>query len=556
MTIWWNAVTGGAFFTRWSAALSLLVAGVFSVPSIGGTGLESYLRGALVATLGWVPLAVLVLPAVLAERRLRARPARAVVVLGSLALAAIARSGINDAISALLFDIVPHGSALARVATNLVTAFALLSIVAMITSRHAAARAAAERLRAARERVEVAGAARDAFARASDRELRRAGARLRASRERMLAGTVDFDGVRAFADEVRDVSHGLDRRLRAEPDAASVPPGPPVPVESPPLSHRLVPTPWLVTGPLYAIACLPFAVAAGGIGVALGGILAGIAVDLAAGVATRRWARPPGRGATFALVWLAAGIAMAGATYVLLPGIGTLGLVPVPAVPVVAVLVSLCRDALARAHADERAAAAGLAEVARQAALADRRLHEPLRRAIEALHGRAQGACVVFGAIVDEHDPAPDDLARFRARTDAAFDELTSPVLAPAVSGRAALEHLLEVWRPVIRVESRVSAAATAMLDTHAAADGIASVVNEALVNAVKHSGARRAAIDLDRTPAGDLRLRVAAPGRLAAVSRRGLGTAAARVYQDGGDVVLEAVVAVASLSPRAATAG
>lgn len=559
MTIWWNAVTGGAFFTRWSAALSLLVAGVFSVPTIGGTDLEGYVRGAVVATLGWIPLAALVLPAALAERRLRSRPVRAVVVLGSLALAAGIRSEVNDTVSVLLFDIVPQGSAAPRVATNLVTALALLSIVAIITSRHAAAHAATERLRAARERVEVARAARDAFARASRTELRDAVARLRASRERMLGAAVDFDAVRAFSDEVRDLSHRLDRRLRTDPASSAAAPASlpaPAPAVPPPFSRRLVAPPWLTTGPLYAIACLPFAVAAGGAGVALGGLVAGTVVDLAAGLATRRWARPPGRGAAFALVWLAAGIVMAAVTYALLPGIGTLGLVPVLALPVVAVLVSLCRDALARARADERAAAAGLAEVAQQAALTDRQVDAPLRRAIEALHGRAQGACVVFAAIVDERAPAPDELARFRERTDTALDELISPAPAPALTARDALDHILDAWRPVITVESRVAAAAAAVLDTPAAADRVASVVNEALVNAVKHSGARRAEIDLDRTPAGDLRLRIAAPGRLAAAPRRGLGTAAARVYQDGGDVVLEAVVTETALSPRAATAG
>lgn len=552
MTIWWNAVTGGAFFTRWSAASSLLVAGVFSVPTIGGTDLEGYARGVVVATLGWIPLAVLMLPGALAERRLRSRPARAVVVLGSLAFAAGIRSGVNDTISLLMFDIAPQGSSAARVATNLFTALALLSIVAIIASRHTAARAAIERLRAARERVEAARGARDAFARASGAELGDAVARLRASRERMLSAAVDFDAVRGFADEVRDVSHLLDRRLRTDPVPAATAP-PPSP---PPLSHRLVPPPWGATGPLYAIACLPFALAAGGVGVALSGLVAGAAVDLVAGLATRRWARPPGRGAAFALVWLTAGIVMAAVTYALLPGIGTLGLVPVLATPVVAVLVSLCRDALARARADERAAATGLAEVARQAALTDREVHAPLRRAIEALHGRAQGACVVFAAIVDERAPAPDELERFRERTDAAFDELISPAPAAAVTGRDALDHLLDAWRPVIGVDSRIDDTVAAVLDTPAAADRIASVVNEALVNAVKHSAAHRARIDLDRAPTGDLRLRIAAPGRLAAVTRRGLGTAAARVYQDGDEVVLEAVIDETALTPRAATPG
>lgn len=554
MRIWWNAVTGGAFYTRWSAVLSLLVASVFSVPSIGGTGPEDYLRGVVVAGLGWAVLAAALVPVAVAERMLRARAARAVLVLGSLVAVATCRSSVNDAVSVALFGLAPHGMPGARIATNLVTAFALLSIVAVITSRHAAARAAAQRLRDVLDRVEVARARSEQRARDVEAEISRAVTDLREARERMLAGLVDFDAVRAFAERVRAVSHSLDRGLRERaetPVPRRAAPGRP-PEPAPPVSHRLVAPPWLSVAPLYALACFPFAVAAGGVGVGLGGLAGGILVDLLAGAATRRWAAPPRGAAAFVAVWLVAGVGMAGVTYAFLPAIGTLGLVPVLAVPLVAVLVSLCRDALARARADERRATTGLADAARDAAAADVRAQAPVRRAVDILHGRAQGACVVFAARVDDREPTAGEVADFRDRTEAAFEALLHPAEPDAATARDALDGLVDAWRSAVAVSCHVEPGAAAMLAALAASDRLVTAVNEALVNAVKHSAARTADVRVDHAPAGGLRVRVTSPGRLAPSRRSGLGTRqpGIRIFSDGDDVVFEITVADAA-TPR-----
>jgi signal transduction histidine kinase len=539
MTTWWSAVSGGGFYTRWSAAVSLLVAGIFSVPSVGGVGIEAYLRGAAVAALGWAVLAALLVPVAVAERRMSSRAGRGALVLGALLVVATMRSFVNDAISSALFGIIPSGPMPSRIATNLVTAVALLSIVAVITSRHAASRAAADRLRAALARVASAEARRQRIAAEARDALVSGIAVLRRSRERMLDGPVDFEAVRAFSEDVRGLSHRVDRLLRSYDDDGPL--EPPLPDDADaPLSMRLVAPPWLSVAPLYALACLPYAVAAGGAGVGLAGLVGGILVDLVAGVAVRRWARPP-RPAAFVAVWTAAGAGMSVVTYLFLPRIGVLGLVPVLAVPVVAVLVGLCRDALSRAGADERRAAGGLAEVAREAAEVDE--SAPVRRGVDVLHGRAQGACVVFGARVDERAPTPDEVADFRSRTEAAFRAILHAGSDERMPPGESLDRLIEAWAPAVAVTQRIDDAVRMRLRDPETAERVVSVVTEALVNAVKHSGARRAQVVARITGSGSLLLRVASPGRLAPRPGRGLGTIGRRVFQDGGDVVLETVL-------------
>ncbi|OAZ44213.1 hypothetical protein A9Z40_12505 [Microbacterium arborescens] len=539
MTTWWSAVSGGGFYTRWSAAVSLLVAGIFSVPSVGGVGIEAYLRGAAVAALGWAVLAALLVPVAVAERRMSSRAGRGALVLGALLVVATMRSFVNDAISSALFGIVPSGPMPSRIATNLVTAVALLSIVAVITSRHAASRAAADRLRAALARVASAEARRQRIAAEAREALVSGIAMLRRSRERMLDGPVDFEAVRAFSEDVRGLSHRVDRLLRSYDDDGPL--EPPLPDDADaPLSMRLVAPPWLSVAPLYALACFPYAVAAGGAGVGLAGLVGGILVDLVAGVAVRRWARPP-RPAAFVAVWTAAGAGMSVVTYLFLPRIGVLGLVPVLAVPVVAVLVGLCRDALSRAGADERRAAGGLAEVAREAAEVDE--SAPVRRGVDVLHGRAQGACVVFAARVDERAPTPDEVADFRSRTEAAFRAILHAGSDERMPPGESLDRLIEAWAPAVAVTQQIDDAVRMRLRDPETAERVVSVVTEALVNAVKHSGARRAQVVARVTGSGSLLLRVASPGRLAPRLGRGLGTIGRRVFQDGGDVVLETVL-------------
>ena len=76
-------------------------------------------------------------------------------------------------------------------------------------------------------------------------------------------------------------------------------------------------------------------------------------------------------------------------------------------------------------------------------------------------------------------------------------------------------------------------------------------VVNEALVNAVKHSGARSAVVDLDVADDGRMRVRAISNGRLREQASRaeGLGTRGVdvTVTQSGEDVVFDALLPEAS---------
>lgn len=580
LRVWAGAVSGGAFYTRWSALVSLLIAGAFSIPSIGEPSIAAYARGVLVATIAWVPLALAIVPVALAERRMPSPAARGILVLSALLVVAVARAFVNDAVSIALFQTPTGGSFSSRTATNIVTAFVLLSIVAIITSRHQMTRRGAGRLHVALARMAEAEAAAARFEARSRRTVDEAVTGLRARRDAMLRGEVDFDTVRAYADDVRAASHRFDALARAHGEPIVAPTGEiSVPIErSPAFLERLVPTPWLLVGLTYAIACLPFALAAGGAGVAAAGLAAAAVIDVVAGVVVRSARRGAQTsvgsaqagaraGVVFLVTWLGAGIAVLGVTFGLLSSIGSLGLVPVFAVPVVAVLISLCRDSLDRARADEASSAHVLSEIARALARVEARSRVPLRRAVELLHGRVQAQCVIFAAAVDDAEPTADEVEAFRRRTDEILDDIGRPAPPHSASAAEELDRLLAAWSVVVVIDARITPAARAALesataesstsDPESAAHGadVVGVVNEALVNAIKHASAREARIDIDTTASADLRVRVSTPGELAPRGRRakaGLGTSGdhARLYQDEDRVVLEA-----HLDPRAAGA-
>ncbi|SDQ97107.1 hypothetical protein [Microbacterium sp. cf332] len=559
MAIWWNAVSGGAFYTRWSALTSLIVAALFSVPTVGTPDLDGYLRAVAVAALGWLPLAALIVPVVVAELRSRHAPLRGALVILSLVVVSALRPGINDTLSRALFDVTPTGAPMARVLTNLATALALFSIVAVITSRHAASRAAKARLDIAFTHLRADGTARAEHARRLRQAIVDTADSLRVERDAMLAGTIDFDGVRAYADRVRGASHRLDALVRAAPQAGvdaggSVSAGrgeqsrPHTRATHGPL--RLPAPPWLSVLGLYGCVCFPFAVVVGGPFIAATGVLGGLLLDLATGAVLRRGAPATRRIAVFVATWASSGTVMAVLTILLLPGIGFLAAVPVLAVPVVAVLLSLCRDALQRVRRDEERAATSLVDAATRSAAAAHRADAESARAVDVLHGRVQGACVVFAAAVDERAAEPADASAFIARTDRAFDELIAPQPAATISVRTALGELVGAWSSVLDVAVRLDPVAEAALDTASperVVDIVVSTVNEAFVNAVKHSAARRARVEVEPSPhaGGIVLVRVSAPGSLDPRARRGLGSASARVFADGGEVVFERRIAV-----------
>ncbi|MEI5604324.1 hypothetical protein, partial [Streptomyces brasiliscabiei] len=87
----------------------------------------------------------------------------------------------------------------------------------------------------------------------------------------------------------------------------------------------------------------------------------------------------------------------------------------------------------------------------------------------------------------DDAAPTAAQLARFRAETDAALDDVLLSNAAPRAEAVDELRRTLAGWQPLMRLDTRVSARAVALLDEHGVVPVVAELVNEALVNAVKH---------------------------------------------------------------------
>lgn len=269
------------------------------------------------------------------------------------------------------------------------------------------------------------------------------------------------------------------------------------------------------------------------------------------------------RPALFLGVWVLAGVAVAAWTVFLLPDIGMVGLVGIITIPGLVVVGSLCVDALQVARAAAANSEQLLTRVAHYVAAQTARVSDPLRYAVSLLHGQVQGRCVILAAQADEQPPTAEQLAEFRERTDDAFARMLRPVSDLEVQrgslGGAArpLDRMVAVWRAVMDITVLTEpGAATALADRDVSAEA-ADVVNEALVNAVKHSGARAARIDLSVADDGRIRVQVASPGILTDAARRQAGLGMRRpdvsIRQSGADVVLVALVPGATAATRTA---
>jgi hypothetical protein len=554
-----GAVSGGAFLTRWSALLSFIVASTVSVPTVAEATFEGFAAAVLVGAVGWLVLSVIVLPAAVAERSLRAPGARAIVVIGALVVAAVARTPVNSAVSLLLWDAPTVGAWGPRTLTNLVTTLVVFGVVGIATDQFARRRRVAERLADALELM------RERRERAQERATRirelvaQTVIDLRAGREAMLAGRVDFDTVRAYAAQVRAASH----RLAELVDDDGSPAGPPATRRDAKVVGRsplvLIPTPWLVVALVYNIASLPFALTAGPPAVVGLGYLGVCLLDIAAGAVTRvrrlRGSTPGSvRPTAFIGVWMVAGLGVAVLTYVLLPDLRMLSAVGIVAIPAAAVALSLCVDAMRRVRSAEHRAARVLARVAQRVASRRAQATEQLVRASSLLHGRVQGRCVILAAQADDEPPTVEDIAVFRAQTDDAFaailDSDPSPRGAPASDAVGSVESLLSAWSGVVTTTLEVDAAAAVALRDPTTSEHAVEAVNEALVNAVKHSTARVAAVAISTMADGRVRVRVSSRGSLSVPAGRssGLGARAAgiAISQQGDDVVMDSVLPAA----------
>lgn len=555
--IWWDAVSGGAFYNRWSAALSFVAATVVGVPTLQNASIEGYAKAVVVAALGWLILAAIVTPAAIAERRLSSRTARGVVVLAALLVVTAIRAALNDALAVAVWGIASTGAFGPRSATNIASGFVMFSLVAVALSQYAHRRAIGARLEGALAPMRAHLQRAQEQAAVTSTMLASTVDRLRAERERMLSGEVDFDAVRAYSDEVRAESHRFEARAREIEAVAGAPEATgAVSVRHRQFAERLVPTPWLTIGLVYVVVTLPFALDAGGVRIAVFGVLGVCAIDLVVGAAVR-WALPrPGsalRPYLYMAVWVLAGVAVAALTRALLPHIGVIALVGIVTIPLLVVVVSLCVDALRVARVAANSAEELLTRAAQFTAGETARVTDLLRQAVGLLHGRVQGRCVILAAHADDGTPTPEQLAEFRAQTDDAFDRMLGPVNEQELKRGGAggvlgpIDRIVAAWRAVMEISLRTSPEAAVALEDRQLSERAADIVNEALVNAVKHSGARVARVDVDVTGDRDLRVRVASPGRLTDPSRRVAGIGMRRpgvsITQVGEDVVLDAVL-------------
>lgn len=549
---YWSAASSGRFFTWWSAAASFAVASIILVPVQDGGGAAAYGRSVVAAAIGWMILAVPVAVIAMLERRLSGALARGVLITITLVAISVARTFVNSAVLSATFGDVSTGPIVTRILTNLFAAFALFPVVAIITEGRRRTRAITERLAAALDRLDAATAVAADRAREATAFVTRIEREVRAGRDATLAGTVDFDTVRAFSERVRSASHALEEQATsaerapaladagAPARAADTPPA----VTLPPARRRalrLAPTPFLWAGILYAVLCVPFVVSlSGNILGATVATAAIIVIDLVANAVLRK---VPERvlPAAFIIVWLLAGAGAAAIAHLLLPEHGPLMYVPAVALPAVAIVLALALDARRSVREEEERSTRELAKAAADFAVESARAPEQLRHAASMLHGRIQGRCVIFAALADEHPPTADDIARFRDETDTALDELLPAHDTPPTGG---FDRMLAGWRPLMDLDTRIAdAAASAIAD---AGDGsvFTEVVNEALLNAVKHSGARAARIEITMGDSDEMFVRVAAPGRLPrAVMQTRSFTGRTLLFQDGDDVVLEAAV-------------
>ncbi len=554
---WWQAVSGGRFFTRWTLFGSGVTAVFVLSPIAGLTSFPEYLGAMTASLITWVVLVAALLPAAAAERRLRSRYGRGALVIVSLLIASFARPFLNDLVAEFVFGHAVTAGWGQRVLTNTLTWFALLPLIAGAVTWYADARRSAARLSAAlavfddlRHRINNYGHQNTVI-------LTDAIARLRERRDALLADTVDFDAVRSFAEEVRATSHRLDERLQTALDYRSgYAIDGRVPLPAVPWLARLVPPPPLLVVLLYFIASLPYTFTAGGHLLVLISFLLLVVLSTLAHVAVKLVARagaPVARGAAIIAAWTIVGLIMTAAGMIAQAGDGAVLAVPILVIPSLAVVIGFCADALRRTREDSGALTELLSRTSSLVTARTALAREPLWRGVDLLHDRVQSRCVIFAARADERQPTPEEIERFRIETDNAFDAILAGTAHHSAEPHD-LDGLLATWAGVLDVDAALDAPAVIALQSPEVSAGVVAAVSEGLINAVKHSAARSASLTITTAPDGSaLTVVIASAGALGTgagsvpTARRGLGLASlggrARLTQVGDDVVLEVTV-------------
>lgn len=548
--IWWDAVSSGRFFTGWTVLVALFVVLVVLPPFNDARDLGGFVLAQSVSLLSAALFFALMAPVAWAERRLRHRAARGVLVIASLVALSTARPLVNDLLAWQIAGLPVAGGWTARIATNAAVWFVLLSLVAVASVRYARSRESTRRLAAALRVLDEGRAQASRYRRESSLLRVALVADLRAGVDRLLAQHLDFDRVRAFSDEVRAASHALHdqaglelRRVRPETGPSSVPA-----LRSTSPFARLRPPAPLFVGVLFLVGSAPFFFVSGGVGLVLVGAAVVLPATFAADVVTRRIGRRrphAERGVLLVAVWVGVGALLTAVGLVVLPDAGPVSYIPVAALPVLAVICAVCAHALHRSTTQSRRLGRVLRESAEGAASVARKTREPLTAAADLLHGRVQGRCVMLAAHVDEDEATDADIETFRVGVEAAFAEVLAVDASEPAVAHDDIDEIISMWRRVLDVSYELAPDAASPLANPPIARRVAAVIGEGLVNAVKHASGRTVTVAIDLDDAA-LRVRVTTVGELDAVAETsGRGVAAlgdgVSLFEHDGRVVLEA---------------
>ena len=226
---------------------------------------------------------------------------------------------------------------------------------------------------------------------------------------------------------------------------------------------------------------------------------------------------------------------------------------------VVALGVAACAGVLRALRVEQRRLSGVVATAQRAARAGTRPAREALDEAAELLHRDLQGRCAVFA--LEHSEPSPDERAMLVAQLRDALDEVGDVFARGRRVDPVSLDAIVATWGRVIDLSVSVTPRAQAAFDAgDPAARDAYDIVSEGVLNAVKHTGQRRAdvAVDVVSTGAGAvLAVRVRSFGSLPAgaqlrpASRVASLGAVLSATPDGA--VLEARLPLSGASPAAA---
>lgn len=552
---WIDLAGSGQFFSRWSWLATLPLA----VTVLGGYDAATDARGRLLgfgfALLVHAMLGVTGILCARIERRMRSRKARVGAVIVSLALIGVLRPLLLAGLAAWSGTTLYDGPLGARIATNLVGATVLLTVVAQLVTTTRRQRAATARLRTvrqalseqrARDHRDVAELTRETLA-----AVRGAvDAHLSAGRGRTAGPEDAAVTVRRLSEEViRPLSHALHDESEVAPVAPLAPLAPDVRATATTATTaaatadpgrtaaargrlgpiRLHPAPVWTTGIAYASLWVPFAASRFPLAAVLVALLAVVLVAAAGNAAaTVLWRRTRPRSRTAVLVGTAAvtGSAIAGSSAAILSiaGVVAVPVVHVLAYPLFVSLVAIARAALRRFGTAEAAAARAVDDAYALALRERNRLVLARRRVAHLLHVEVQAACV-SAALTLARAPSPASGSGSDARGSDARDSDAREAIIRIValldderptdqpSARDAVESIVAAWRYALDLTLHVDDGAWEVLDADPARRALAvDALSEALTNVARHAAEPRATIALRLTPTVDNRT---GPGRV-----------------------------------------